>query len=169
MRKVLLFLGIALMVIVTACSSPEADEVLEYHNDMVDDMNPKLDKIEELYGEMDTVETEEEAVEIHTDKILPAIAEIKDFFDSQDPKEDVTKEYHEMRAKAIDSLSESVQMENDIFVQLINDEVDEDGLMTLMEEADEKSMEAVDQDEEANKRWEEISEEFNFEEDEIEE
>src|SRR5690625_607803 len=169
MRKVWLFVGIALMVIVSACSSPEAEEVLNYHNDMVDDMNPKLDQIEGLYGEMETVETEEEAVEIHTDKILPLIAEIKEFFDSQDPKEDATKEYHKLRSKSIESLSESVQMENDIFVQLLSDEMDEDELMALMEEADEKSTEAVDQDEEANKKWEEISEEFDFEEDEIEE
>jgi len=168
MRKVLLFLGIALMVIVTVCSSPEADEVLNYHNDMVDDMNPKLEQIEELYGEMETVDTEEEAVEIHTDKILPVITEIKEFFDSQDPKEDVTKDYHEMRSKSINSLSESIQMENDIFVQLLSEEMDEEELMTLMEESEAKAMEATEQDEEANEKWEDISEEFDFEEDEIE-
>src|SRR5690625_8008754 len=98
MRKVWLFVGIALMVIVSACSSPEAEEVLNYHNDMVDDMNPKLDQIEGLYGEMETVETEEEAVEIHTDKILPLIAELKDSFDQQDQKEEEPKKYHNRRS-----------------------------------------------------------------------
>src|SRR5690625_7442897 len=115
MRKVWLFVGIALMVIVSACSSPEAEEVLNYHNDMVDDMNPKLDQIEGLYGEMETVETEEEAVEIHTDKILPLIAEIKEFFDSQDPNEDATKEYHKVTSKSIDLLRESDTLEHDFY------------------------------------------------------
>src|SRR5699024_5224801 len=102
-----------------ACSTPEADEVLDYHNDFVDYTNPKIDEINSLFDEMEGVETNEEAYEIEKKEITSVLKDIKDYFDEQNPKEDVTKEYHQLRSKWADNYYRSIETQNDAYEALL--------------------------------------------------
>lgn len=163
MKKTILFLSASFFIILAGCSSAEEDEVLEYHNDFVDYTNPKLEEIEELGNEMDTAETNEEAYEIENDEIIPIVEDIKAYFDDQDPKEDVTKEYHDLRAAWADNYYEGFQAEDEAYEALLDDSGDEAD--ELFDEADDQIAQANEDVEKANEKWDDIVDEYEFEED----
>src|SRR5699024_7288548 len=73
------------------------DEVLEYHNDYVDEIDHVVDEIEEIAIESYSVEDEEEADGV-IQEMMTKIDAINDYCDRQDPEEEMTKEYHELRS-----------------------------------------------------------------------
>src|SRR5699024_1209633 len=111
MKQLFLFAILLFMVTLAACSSPEAEEVLDYHNDFVDNVIPKVEEIEELNTKVIAAQTEEEALEIQKNEITPLIHEVSDYVESQKPEMDVAKEYHEMRLGWATAWSEAVDLE----------------------------------------------------------
>ncbi|HLQ70630.1 MAG TPA: hypothetical protein VK142_02455 [Bacillota bacterium] len=161
-KKFLFFLTAGLLMILSACSTPEADEVLEYHNDFVDYTNPKIDEINRFFDEMERVETNEEAYEIEKNKITSVIKDIKDYVDEQNPKEDITKEYHQLRSKWADHYYESIETQNDAYKALLDGS--EDKAEELFDESGEQMADANDYNKQANEKWDDIMDEFEFEE-----
>lgn len=161
-KKLLFFIGACLLIMLAACSSPEEDEVLDYHNDFVDYTNPKLEEVDQLFGKMDAAETDEEAYDIEKDELTPIVEDIKDYVDEQDPEEDETKAYHELRSSWANSHYEAIEKQNEAYETFLDgsdEEADE-----LFEEADEIMAEANAYDDQATEKWNEIMDKYDFEE-----
>jgi len=168
MKKIFMFSSLLLLIILGACSSPEADEVLDYHNDLVDNVNPLMDKLDESYNQLAMAETDEEVTDLYGD-MISVTEEIQDFFDAQELEHDIAKEYHEMRAEAATLLKEAIAFDYESMQQIVNDELSDDEIFEIAEESEEMNNKALEVDEEAEARWQEIIEEYDFEEIEEEE
>lgn len=166
MKRLMVFASILLFTFAAACSSAEEDEVLDYHNDLVDELNPKMDEIDALYNEMSTAATDEEVDEIFQDKMIPLTEEVQTFFDEQEKEleTDVAKDYHEMRKNAAMKLNEAITLEYETIEQIIAGELEENEIMEAIEESENMANEALELDAEAEEKWEELSDEYDFEE-----
>ena len=163
MRKLLLLLltGFALMMLV-ACSSPEADEVLDYHNAMVDEINPKLEQIDSIYTKIETVETDQEALEVYDNELLPLLTEIKEYYDSHSLEYDVAKDYHNLHVELANAMYDAVVKEKE-FVEAFTDEnISEEDLLALEAELVELNTIATDADKAVADSWESLKEEYDF-------
>lgn len=175
MRKTLGLISILLLMVLAACSSPEEEELLDYHNNIVDEVKPKLDEIEEIsnemYNELSMAETDEEVYNVldgfydtFTDEIIPLTEEVQDFYDSQDLETEEALEYHEMRKAAATKLNEAINVEHETYGKLLDDEITEDEFFMDLVESEEMAEEAIELDQEADEKWDEISDEYDFEE-----
>src|SRR5699024_9034759 len=124
----------------------------------------KIDEINSLFDEMEGVETNEEAYEIEKKEITSVLKDIKDYFDEQNPKEDVTKEYHQLRSKWADNYYRSIETQNDAYEALL--EGSEEEAEELFDESDEQMAAANDYNKQANEKWDDIMDEYEFEEEE---
>ena len=163
MKRIFMFSSLLLLIILGACSSPEADEVLDYHNDLVDNVNPLMDQLDESYNQLSMAETDEEVTNLYGD-MVSITEEIQAFFDTQDLEHDVAKEYHEMRAEAASLLKDAIAFDHESMQQIINDELSDDEILEAAEKSEEMNNKALEVDEEAEARWQEIIEEYDFEE-----
>ncbi|WP_026907245.1 hypothetical protein [Paucisalibacillus globulus] len=162
MKKVLLLLtGFALMMLV-ACSSPEADEVLDYHNEMVDEINPKLEQIDGLYSKIDSLATDQEAIEVYDNELLPLLTEIKEYYDTQSLEYDVAKEYHNLHVELANAMYDAVAKEKEFVEAFISESVTEEELLALEAELVELNTIATDADEAVTDSWESLKEEYDF-------
>ncbi|WP_047983601.1 hypothetical protein [Ornithinibacillus californiensis] len=163
-KLVLLLTGVVLMMVLVACSSPEADEVLEYHNAMADTINPKLDQIPTMYNEITSAATDEEAIEIFDKKLIPLIGEIKEFYDSQSVEYNVTKEYHNLNVELVNAMNDVVLKEKEYFEAFLDPNATEEDILALEAEMDELNAIAEEKDAAVTERWEALVEEYAFEE-----
>ena len=163
MKKFFLFVGIFFVVMLAACSSAEGDEVLEYHNGFVDNINDRGSEIEQLNQKMDEAATDEEVYEISENEIIPVIDEMKGYMDKQDPETDVVKEYHQLRMDWFNTWSEGYYLENEALDKYISQSASEDETDELMNQSIDKFTEAATLNEKADQRAEELIEEYNFE------
>ncbi|MEN2769023.1 hypothetical protein [Ornithinibacillus xuwenensis] len=171
MKKILLLTGFVLLMVLAACGSSEEDEVLEYHNKMVDEINPKIDEIEMMYDEISTAAMEDEAkaIEIFENGLIPLVEEMKEYFESQKVKSDVAKEYHQMRLDLTNKLYEVVQKEHEFLTVLIDPAATEEEILEIETQVDDLNAEAFELDEAAAEHWDSLVEEYGFEEEEINE
>ncbi|WP_042146799.1 hypothetical protein [Paucisalibacillus sp. EB02] len=162
-KKILLLLvGLALMVVLAACSSPEADEVLDYHNAMVDEINPKLEQIDGLYTKIDTVETDQEALEVYDNELLPLLTEIKEYYDSQSLEYDVAKEYHSLHVELANAMYDAVIKEKEFVEAFLDESKSEEDLLALEAELVELNTIAGEKDKAVSDHWESLREEYDF-------
>ncbi|GGA65561.1 hypothetical protein [Ornithinibacillus halotolerans] len=165
MKKLMLVLtGIAVIFLLGACSSPESDEVLEYHNDLVDYINPKLDEIPELYNKMAVAETDEEAMDIFENELQPLVADMKDYLDSQSLEHDVAKKYHNLNVELVNAMSDVLAKEKEFLDALLDPEVSEEVLVTLETELTELDNIVIEKEQEVSDHWDSLVEEYDFEE-----
>lgn len=161
-KKIMFFLIAVLLTVLAACSSPEAKEVLNYHNDFVDYSNPKMDEVNQILDKIDLAETNQEAYDIGENVLVPIIKDVKDYLDEQDPKEDVTEEYHEILSKWANTFYKSAETQNDAYEEFIDGSEDKGN--ELADEAEDLMMDANDYDEQALEKWDDIMDEYDFEE-----
>lgn len=164
MRKSLLFISLFLLLIITACNSAGFKEVLEYHNDFVDEVGVKTEKIDEAYVKMDLAELDEEVLEISQKEILPMLDEIKAYMDAQEPKVDDTKEYHQLRLDWFNLYSEIVRTEIQSMDDFLNDRITEEELDKIFEETYPKLAEVEKLSDAAEDKIDELSVKYKFEE-----
>jgi hypothetical protein len=163
MRKALLFISLSFLIVITACQSAESKEVLEYHNGFVDEVISRDEIITEAYDEIDTVETDEEAIVIANDKILPTLEEMKKHMDAQNPEKDDTKEYHKLRMEWFELYEEIIKLELQALEDYVNDVITDEEFIEIFEEVYEKSetlQEILDKGEE---KADELAEKYEFE------
>lgn len=163
MKKVIIWMTLASLLFITACQSAESKEVMEYHNDFVEEVISKIDEIVKGYGEMDIAETDEEALEIGNTKILPTLSEIRTYMDAQDPKEEDTKEYHKIRLEWFDLYEEIVTTEMQALDDYLNDQITEDELNEIVEGLNEISVQAEELAIKAEEKVDELAEKYDFE------
>src|SRR5699024_6705017 len=114
-------------------------EVMEYHNDFVEEIVTGVEIITEAYDEMDAAETDEEAVEIGNTKILPTLEKMKVHMGAQNPKEDDAKEYHKIRSEWFDLYEEIVVTEVQSLDDYVNDRITDEELEEIFGDVYEKA------------------------------
>ena len=163
MKKTLLLVtGLVLAMVLVACSSPEADEVLEYHNAVVDTIHPKLDQLTSIYDQMNSVETEEEVIDMYDNEIIPLVNEIIGFYDSQTAEHDATKEYHKLNQELASSIEAAVLKEKEFFDALIDPNISEEELLALDAEVVELNAISEEKSDAVAKHYDHLIEEFDF-------
>lgn len=164
MRKLLVGIGVALLLVMVACQSAESKEVLEYHNAYINNIDDKLDVIDEqlaiMYDENSTEEQDRSAIE----KLEPILAEMKEYMEKQDPVNDDTKEYHELRKDFVFKLIESLEVDIEIINGLWDDSLTEEQAVDLYEKSDVTFEEAAELAEKAEDKINELSEKYDFKE-----
>lgn len=163
MRKAILFISLSLLLLVTACQSAESKEIVEYHNGFVKEVVSGVEIITAGYEEMDSVETDEEVIEIGNTKILPTLDEKQAYMDSQNPKEDDTKEYHKLRLEWFEIYSEIVRREIQALDDYINDVITDEELEEILAEITDLAESGEALATEADARINELADKHNFE------
>ncbi|GEL76475.1 hypothetical protein [Tenuibacillus multivorans] len=169
MKKLLGFLVIMGVVLLGACSSPEADEIIEYQNSYVEFINPLSVEIDEVLQKINMAATAGEAYEIQENELVPIAEDIKDFIDSKNPESDVVKEYHAIIEGQLNNWYDGIMMEYETMGQFINGEITEAEAQELYAQASEKYMAANEYEQEALDKMDELAQEYNIEEEELEE
>lgn len=162
MKKILGVIGIIFIMVLAACSSPEADEVLEYHNAMAENINPKIDKIDELYTKVAAAASDEEALEVFDNELVPLIGEIRDYYDSQKVESDVAKEYHKLHLELVDAMDNVVQKEKEYLSAFLDENSTEEDILALEEELDELTEVAAEKDKAVSDHWDSLIEKYDF-------
>lgn len=161
MKKLALLAGLVLMMVLVACS-PEADEVLEYHNGIVDNVKPKLEEIPNVYNNVFAAASEQEAIEVFDNELLPLMKEVEDYFDKQELEHEVSKEYHGLYVELVQSMNEVLAKEKEFLTAIMDPNTTEEDLLTIEEELTALNKVAEDKDEEIAKHWESLQEEYDF-------
>jgi hypothetical protein len=149
-------------MVLAACSSPEADEVLEYHNAMAENINPKLDEIDTIYTKVASAATDEEALEIFDTELVPLLDEIKDYYEKQDVVTDVAKEYHNLHVDLVSAMNDVVLKEKEYLTAFLDENTTEEDILALEAELDELNKVAADKDQAVADRWDELVEKYDF-------
>lgn len=164
MRKYLLGIGAALLLVLVACQSDDSKEVVEYHNGYINNVDSKLEEVDEygevIYGESSTDEEIEEAA----DNLDELVEEMVSYVEDQDPSKEDTKDYHALRLEFMHLFQESIDLELKAIRGLIDESLDEDEAEDLLDESYVVYEDALDKFEEAEEKLDELSEEYNLEE-----
>jgi hypothetical protein len=162
MKKILTVIGIMFIMVLAACSSPEADEVLEYHNEMAENINPKLDEIDTIYTKVASAATDEEALEIFDTELVPLLDEIKDYYEKQDVVTDVAKEYHKLHVDLVNAMNDVVLKEKEYLTAFLDESTSEEDILALEAELEELNEVAAEKDQAVADRWDELVEKYDF-------
>lgn len=163
-KRTLLLIGISLVLLLAACQSAESKEVMEYHNDFVEKVITKGEEVSAGYAKMESVETEEETLEIIQDEMLPALQEMKKHMEDQDPKEDESKEYHQLRLEWFKAYHDLIETELQAMDDYINDVITEEEFDNISESLYDDLDEVNERAEKADKKIDELAEKYDFEE-----
>ncbi len=163
MKKVLLtVLAISTVLFISACSSKDEKEVLNLHNDIVDELHPAYDEFIDVTDGISMTASDEEVYELYETDLIPIAEKIEKFFDDRDPETEVAQEYYDLRKEEYQYLADFIYDSRDLFSEYI------DGTLTEIE-FDEQAevihallMHHYEAFEVAEERWEEIFEEYNF-------
>lgn len=162
MRKTFLLMSLSLSIMLTACSSEEGNEIIDYHNDFIDEVISKTEVIKNAYSEIEYVE-DDKAVEVLKKEIPPVLEDIKKYMDAQKPKKEDTKAYHQLRLKEINYYIDLIKYETNALSDYIEDEITEaefdEFLEALQVKYDEYELLTI----EANEKIEELSEKYSLE------
>lgn len=160
-RKLKLF--ISFMTMLVACTSAESEELVNYHNGYVDNVNSKITAINTLNEKSLSSASFEEAYNVQKDELLPLVDEIKDYMDSQESETDVVQAYHSLRVEQVETWYEAFQMKFDVLEQMTNESISEEEANDIILQADDKFMEAGEKAQEADQKLADLADEHNLE------
>src|SRR5699024_4830551 len=97
MRQLFLFTILFFMIMLAACSSPEAEEILDIHNGYVDNVNPKIDEVDQVYVKINAAQSDEEVMDIRETERISIDQKVKEYSDYKEPETEEEKEDHQIR------------------------------------------------------------------------
>ncbi|WP_010098588.1 hypothetical protein [Ornithinibacillus scapharcae] len=162
MKKFILSVCFLLTIILVACSSPESEELAEYHNSYIENINTKAMLVDEELQKSLRAETPAMALELQQKNVIPLVDEIKEFIHSRDPETEVVKEIHNMRIKQLDTWAEAVRLRYQALEKTVEQATKEE-VQKLLSESDEKLLDAQKKGEKADERFLELADKYNIE------
>ncbi|MBP1971432.1 hypothetical protein J2Z83_003571 [Virgibacillus natechei] len=162
MRKLFLVAILCISLGLVACSSPEADELVEYHNSYVETVNPKANQMDAELEKLSMIADPEEAFEFQNENIIPIAEEIIEYIESNEPETDVVKELHDLRLEQMNGWIEGFELRNGA-MEKAAEMADEQEINELVQQSDEKFMETAEKAQIADERLVEMAEEHNVE------
>lgn len=162
MKKLFLISMLAIITVLAACSSPEAEELVKYHNDFVETVNPKAEQIDMELQELAMIEAPDEALKFQNENITPIVNEIMEYIHSMEPETEVVKELHELRLSQLNSWSEGFELRHKA-MERAAESAEEQEINQLVQQSDEKFMETMENAQKADAKLVEMAEEYNVE------
>src|SRR5690625_5050504 len=97
-RLIVISLAIVFIVLV-GCNSQHTEELIDYYNDYVQTVNAAGEEIDKQTEKLIMIEDDHEALEFHTNNIVPLVTEVEEFITSIEPTSDVVQELHSLRVE----------------------------------------------------------------------
>lgn len=164
MRKLLLAgITIVMVLFISACGSKEEDEVLDFHNDWVDTVHPIYMEVGELGNEIMML-SDEEAFEKIDQELVPKAEESQKFFDDYEVETEPATEYYGLRKSANEDFVAYSLEARDASADFLDGTISEEEFNEQILEAMDYMDQFVEKTEQADQRWEEIFDEYGFEE-----
>ena len=163
MRCIFLVTSLCLMVILGACSSPETEELVDYHNSYNETVNEKAEEVDQLLVKADEATTVTEAYNILQVEVKPLVDEITKYILDQKPETDAVKELNNMRIKQFKGWSEAFDIQLEALEISKQPSADEEEVAVLMEKYNTKLSEATKIGEKANEKFKNLADEYNVE------
>lgn len=163
MKKVSLFIGLLLLVLLTACQAADADEVLEYHNSYVDNVMGKVMKIDEIFDVIweDEIE-DDEILDLIDNDLESSLEEMKVYMNKQDPEGDDAKDYHKLRMDWFNVYYDFIKIDAKSLKGIVNDTISDSEVEENFEESEVKFNESLELAEIADKKIDELSDKYKF-------
>lgn len=163
MKKIVVFTSLCFLVFLTACASSEAKEIVEYHNNYVENVNKRAIKVDEALAKSNQASTLEDTFKIFKEEVDPLVQDIKRYILTQEPETDVVKELNSMRVDQLKAWSKAFELRLKALKEANELSPNEDEVSELTDKSN-KSFEKFNElGEKANKRFMEIAEEYNVE------
>lgn len=163
-KKMSLFIGLLLLVLVTACQAADANEVLEYHNDYVDNVLEKVFEIDSIDDQIWNEDLEEEdAINLIDNDLEPLLEDLKSYMDKLDPEGDDARDYHELRMDWFNAYYDVVKTDLETYRGIINDTMSDEEINDKFEETEIKFDKSLELAEKADKKIDELSDKYKFE------
>ncbi|HLR14262.1 MAG TPA: hypothetical protein VK144_00425 [Bacillota bacterium] len=164
MRKFLLAgITIVMVLFISACGSKEEDEVLDFHNDWVDNVHPIYLEIGDI-GEEIMMLSDNEAFEKIEQELIPKVEETEKFFDDYDVETEPATEYYGLRKSANEEFATYSYEARDALAGYLDGTITEEELNNRTIEAMGYMDQFIEKSDQADQRWEEIFDEYGFEE-----
>lgn len=159
MKKLRVIFGILIIISLVACSSPESEELTEYHNSYVETINTKAMMVDQELQKSLRAESPAIALEMQQKNVLPLVDEIQEFIHSRNPETEVVIELHKMRVNQLDTWAEAVRLRYQALEKTV-EKASEEEIEKLIVESDEKLLDAQKTGAKADERFEELADEY---------
>src|SRR5699024_6490813 len=168
-KTYLLFSLILILVIVAGCSSNEADEIVEVHNDFYENVAQPMEELGDEFDEA-TMQIEmdepdmDEFISFMEDDIGSSIDELKTYVEDYDePSTDEAKNYYNELTDAFNVIFEGLDKSIEMTVGAAEESLSETELMDLMTELEDLEVEADEKKEKLEEMREDYVEEYDIE------
>lgn len=163
LKKVTVFISFCVLVFLTACASSEAKEIVEYHNEYVENVNKKALKVDKALAKFNQASTFADTLKIFKEEVDPLVQDIKKYILSQEPETEVVKELNLMRVDQLKAWSKAFELRLQA-LEKANESSPNEAEITDLTDKSNKSFDKFNElGEKANKRFMELAEEYNVE------
>lgn len=163
MKRFFVFLILSIVAVLGACSSPETDELVEYHNSYIEKVNPKVQEIDQLLVQSSQATTLENAYKMEKDEVKPLVEEVTQYISNQKPETDVVKELNELRIEQFKTWSDAFDSRLQALEVAINKSENDPEVQNLMQQFEDKLGKAAEIRQEADQKFTEFAKEYNVE------
>lgn len=163
MKKTLFLIGLSFVMLLAACASDQAKEIVEYHNSYLKNVNDKGKELDKIIKQSLQEENPQAAYQMQKEKAMPIVQQISDYINSQDPKTDVVKELHQMRVDQFKKWEKGMEMKFDAVKKMGKQSVSQQEAKNLVAEANEQLKKAIELGKKADEKFLDLAEEYNVE------
>ncbi|WP_077327780.1 hypothetical protein [Virgibacillus siamensis] len=159
-KKVLFLIGLSIVMLLAACASEQAKEIVEYHNSYLKNVNDKGEELDKIIKQSLQEANPKAAYQMQKEKAMPIVKDIAEYLKSQDPKTDVVKELHRMRLNQFEKWEKGMNMKFDA-VKKMGEGIGEQKAKELVNKANEQLKKAIELGKKADEKFLNLAEEYN--------
>lgn len=168
-KTYLLFSLILMLVIVAGCSSKEADEIVDVHNDFYENVAQPMEDIGNKFDEASMqIDIEDpnmdEFISFMEDDMSSSIDELKTYVEDYDePSTDEAKNYYNEITDSFDIIFEGLDKSIEMTIGAAEESLSETELMDLMTDIEELEVKADEKQKKLEEMREDYVEEYDIE------
>lgn len=168
-KTYLLFSLILMLVIVAGCSSKEADEIVDVHNDFYENVAQPMEDIgnefDEASMQIDIEDPDmDEFISFMEDDMSSSIDELKTYVEDYDePSTDEAKNYYNEITDSFDIIFEGLDKSIEMTIGAAEESLSETELMDLMTDIEELEVKADEKQKKLEEMREDYVEEYDIE------
>lgn len=168
-KTYLLFSLVLILVVVAGCSSKEADEIVDVHNDFYENVAQPMedigDKFDEASMQIDIEDPDmDEFISFMEDDMSSSIDELKTYVEDYDePSTDEAKNYYNEITDSFDVIFEGLDKSIEMTIGAAEESLSETELMDLMTDIEELEVKADEKQKKLEEMREDYVEEYDIE------
>lgn len=140
----------------------EKDEIINYHNDYIENIDDKLQAVDQHIDTIYSDDVTDEEAEEAADQLEIIAEKFTAYMSDQDPKSENVQIYHEIRFAFVDLLVESIELDIEWVRGLIDGSIDDIGAEKLITASYEKYDAAIDKFDKAEDILDEMSMQYDL-------